>query len=133
MTALVAALLMVAIPFFAVSGLLTLVERRQDRRDAQRARQIMLTDAIHWELGAVAAPVVSRRSGGGWRVSMAVPFDRPAEVAALLRVTQRHFSAIEDGTESLEIVLTPTRSAVSPCAVKSLAPARGTTNTQLAA
>jgi hypothetical protein len=48
MTALIAALVLVAIPFFAVSGLLVLVERRQDRQDAQRARQIMLTDAIHW-------------------------------------------------------------------------------------
>lgn len=132
MTALIAAFVVVAVPFFAVSGLLTLVERRQNRRDLQLARQIMLTDAIHWELGAVAAPVVSRQRGG-WRVSMAVPFDRPAEVATLLRVTQRHFSADEDGAESLEIVLTPTRSALPPCAVKSLAPARGTTNTPLAA
>jgi len=132
MTTLIAALLMVAIPFFAVSGLLTLVERRENRRDAQVARQIMLTDAIHWELGAVAAPVVSRQRGG-WRVSMAVPLDRPAEVAALLRVTQSHFSSTENGMESLEIVLTPTRSTVSPRPVKSLAAARGTTDTPLAA
>lgn len=133
MTALIAALVMVAVPFVAVSALLALAERLQDRRESQRDRQIMLTDAIHWELGAVAAPVVSRRSGGGWRVFMAVPLDRPAEVTALLRVTQRHFSAEEQGAESLEIVLTPTRSVVSPCAVKSLAPARGATSTQLAA
>jgi hypothetical protein len=133
MTALVAALLMVAIPFVAVNALLVLVERLQNRRDSERDRQIMLTDAIHWELGAAAAPVVSRRRGGGWRVFMAVSLDRPAEVAALLRVTQRHFSADGDGTESLEIVLTPTRSVVSACAVKNLAPARSATNTQLAA
>ena len=133
MTTLVAALVMVAIPFVAVSAVLVLTERLQDRRDSERDRQIMLTDAIHWELGAAAAPVVSRRFGGGWRVFMAVPLDRPAEVAALLRVTQRHFSAIEEGTESLEIVLTSTRSVASPRAVKSLEPARGTTNTPLAA
>jgi hypothetical protein len=133
MTALVAALLMVAIPFVAVSALLTFVERLQNRRDFQRDRQIMLTDAIHWELGAAAAPVVSRRRGGGWRVAMAVPLDRPVEVAALLRVTERHFSADEEGTDSLEIVLTPNRSVVSPRAVKNLAPARGATNTPLAA
>ena len=133
MTALVAALLMVAVPFVAVSTLLTLVERLENRRDSERDRQIMLTDAIHWELGGAAAPVVSRRRGGGWRVFMAVPLDRPAEVAALLRVTQRHFSEDKEGTESLEIVLTPNRSVASACAVKSVAPARGATNTQLAA
>ena len=133
MTALVAALLMVAVPFVAVSALLALAERLQNRRDSERDRQIMLTDAIHWELGAAAAPVVTRRLGGGWRVFMAVPLDRPAEVAALLGVTQRHFSEDKEGTESLEIVLTPNRSVASPCAAKSPAPARGATNTPLAA
>ena len=133
MTALVAALVMVAVLLVAVSALLALVGRRQNRRDSERDRQIMLTDAIHWELGAAAAPVVSRKPGGGWRVFMAVPLDRPAEVAAILRVTERHFSADEKGTESLEIVLTPSKSVASPNAVKSLAPARGVTNTQLAA
>jgi hypothetical protein len=133
MTALVAALVMVAVLFVAVSALLALAERLQNRRDSERDRQIMLTDAIHWELGAAAAPVVSRRRGGGWRVFMAVPLDRPAEVAALLRVTQHHFSADEEGTESLEIVLTRNRSVASACAVKSVAPARGATDTPLAA
>jgi hypothetical protein len=133
MTTLIAALVMVAIPFVAVSAVLTLVERLQNRRDSERDRQIMLTDAIHWELGAAAAPVVSRRRGGGWRVFMAVSFDRPAEVAALLRVTQRHFSESENGLEPLEIVLTPNRFVASPRPVKSLAPGRGTTDTPLAA
>lgn len=133
MTALIAALVLVALPFVAVSAVLLVVERFQDRRDSERDRQIMLTDAIHWELGAAAAPVVSRRLRGGWRVFMAVPFDRPVEVAALLRVTHHHFAADAKGAESLEIVLTPNRSAASPRAVKSLAPARGATNTPLAA
>jgi len=132
MTALMAALVMVAVAFFAVSGLLTLVERRQNRRDAQRVRQIMLTDAIHWELGAVAAPVVSRQRGG-WRVSMAVPFERPVEVAALLRVTQSHFAAEGHGFEPLEIVLTPMNSPALPWAVRNLATVRSTSNKPLAA
>ena len=132
MTALIAALVMVAIPFVAVSAVLTIVERLQNRRDSERDRQIMLTDAIHWELGAAAAPVVSRWRGG-WRVLMAVPFDRPAEVAALLHVTQRHFSESENRMEPLEIVLTPNRLVAAARPVKSLAPARGTTNTPLAA
>jgi hypothetical protein len=133
MTALIAVLVFLAVPFVAVSTLLALVEHLQNKRDAARDQQIMLTDAIHWELGAVAAPVVTRRRGG-WRVSMAVPLDRPADVAALLRVTRGHFAANGNGTGPLEIVLTPARSAASPCAaVKNLAPARGTTNTSLAA
>jgi hypothetical protein len=113
MTTLIAIFVIVAIPFVAVSALLRFVERRQDRRDLQRDQQIMLTDAIHWELGAVAAPVVRRRPGGGWRVSMAVPIDRPAVVASLLRVTARHFAA-EKAAERLEIVLRPDTFGVRP-------------------
>lgn len=106
MTTLVGIFVIAAFPFVAVSALLKLAERLQDRRDLQRDQQIMLTDAIHWELGAAAAPVVHRRRGGGWRVSMAVPIDRPDVVTALLRVTARHFAA-EKVAECLEIVLTP--------------------------
>ena len=132
MTTSIAALVLVALPFVAVSAALLVVERLQDRRDSQQDRQIMLTDAIHWELGAVAAPVVSRRRGG-WRVSMSVPLDRPAEVAALLRVTERHFADDENGPAPFEMVLTPNRLVASPIAVRNLAPARTATNTSLAA
>jgi len=132
MTALVAVLVFVAIPFVAVSALLKLAERLQDRRDLQRDQQIMLTDAIHWELGAVTAPVVSRRPGGGWRVSMAVPIDRPAVVAALLRVTARHF-AEEKAAERLEIVLRPDTFGVRPRSSRLEAPGQASTDTPLAA
>ena len=132
MTTLVAVLVIVAIPFLAVSALLKFVERRQDRRDLQRDQQIMLTDAIHWELGAVAAPVVSRRPGGGWRVSMAVPLDRPAVVATLLRVTAHHFAA-EKAAERLEIVLRPDTFGVRPQSQGLGAPRQVATDTQLAA
>jgi len=132
MTALVAVLLIAAIPFAVVSALLRLVERMQDRRDLQRDQQIMLTDAIHWELGAVAAPVVSRRPGGGWRVSMAVPIDQPAVVAALLRVTERHFAA-EKAVERLEIVLSPATFGVRPLSQQLGAPREAATDRPLAA
>jgi hypothetical protein len=132
MTTVVAILLVVAIPFVAVSALLRLAERLQDRRDLQRDRQIMLTDAIHWELGAVAAPVVHWRPGGGWRVSMAVPFDRPAVVAALLRVTARHFAA-EKAAERLEIVLRPDTFGARPLPQQLDAPRQAATDTPLAA
>ena len=132
MTALIAILVIAVIPFVAVSALLKLVERLQDRRDLQRDQQIMLTDAIHWELGAVAAPVVSRRPGGGWRVSMAVPIDRPAVVAALLRVTERHFAA-EKAAERLEIVLRPATFGVRPLSQQLGAPPEAATDRPLAA
>ena len=106
MTALLTALVVLAIPFLAVSALLVLAERREDRRQLARDRQIALTDAIHWELGAVVAPTVTRRPGGGWRVSIAVPLERPAVVADILRVTACHFAA-EKTAERLEIMLTP--------------------------
>lgn len=130
MTALVAIFVIVAIPIAAVSALLGLAERLQDRRDIQRDQQIMLTDAIHWELGAAAAPVVHRRPGGGWRVSMAVPIDRPAVVAALLRVTARHFTA-EKAAERLEIVLRPDTFGVRPSRPE--ASRQASTDTPLAA
>lgn len=115
MAALLTALVVLAIPFLAVTALLTLAERREDRRQLARDRQIALTDAIHWELGAIAAPTVTRRSRGRWRVSIPVPLERPAMVAAILRVTACHFAA-EKAAEQLEIVLTPPFRGWSPVA-----------------
>jgi hypothetical protein len=132
MTVLLAALVIVAIPFLAVSALLKLSEHLQDRRELEGDRQVELTDAIHWELGAVAAPVVQRRLGGGWRVSMAVPLDRAAEVAALVHLTAKHFSG-ETATKSLEIVLRPATWNVRPLGIQPQAPRQVTTNRPLAA
>jgi len=117
MTVLLMALVIVAIPFLAVTALLKLSERVQDRRDLERDRQIELTDAIHWELGAIAAPVVRRRRGGGWRVSMAIPLDKSGEVAALVSLVQKHFGA-GPAAERLEIVLTPPTWNVRPLGVR---------------
>jgi hypothetical protein len=105
MTVLLTALVVLAIPCLALTALLVFVERREDRRQLTRDRQIALVDAIHSELGAVAAPTVTRRRGG-WRVSMAVPLERSAVVADLVRLTAAHFAA-EKTAERLEIVLTP--------------------------
>ena len=106
MTVWLAALLTIAIPFLAVSALLRFSERLQDRRELERERQIELTDAIHWEFGAVAAPVVRQRWFGGWRVSMAIPLDRAGEVGAVVRLTAKLFRA-ESAGKRLEIVLQP--------------------------
>jgi hypothetical protein len=93
-------------PFLVVIALLRLADSVSARRDARHTRQIALTDAIHRELGAVAAPVVSRRPGGGWLVSMAVPLDRPGTTAAIVRITERMF-ARDGGVDPLRILLTP--------------------------
>jgi hypothetical protein len=133
MTALLTAVVVLLLPFLAISALLVLAERLQDRRERARYRQISLTDAIHRELGAVAAPTVRQRLGGGWAVSMAVPLDRPAAVAAILRVTGQHFSPQEQEAVPLEIILTPETSSVWPRAAHPMVPPRGTAGTPLAA
>ena len=132
MTALVAILVMLAIPFLVLRALLALAERVQERRELARYRQIELTDAIHWELGAVAAPVVRRRLSGAWLVSMTLPLDRPALVAKILEVTGRHFASSETA-EPLEIVLTPDTSNVWPRPAESPAPRQVATDRPLAA
>jgi hypothetical protein len=100
------AIVVAASPLGVVVGLLRLMDRLQRKRAARYARQIALTDAIHREMGAVAAPTVERRRGGGWLVRMMVPFDRPAMVATILRVTDQVFAS--SGTrDALQIVLTP--------------------------
>ena len=94
-------------PFLVVIALLRLADFVSARREASVARQIALTNAIHRELGAVAAPVVSRRPGGGWLVSMAVPLDRPGTTAAIVRITERMFAPAGGGADPLRILLTP--------------------------
>jgi hypothetical protein len=86
-------LLLALTPFVLLAVLLRVAERLQQRRLECYVRQIELTDAIHRELGAVAAPTVRRRRDGRWLISMTVPFDRPAVVAAILRVTDQMFGS----------------------------------------
>src|SRR5256886_2582204 len=87
----------------ASGGLTARVERR---RAAVIARQIELTDAIHREVGALVAPWVMRRPGGAWRVRIAVPFERPAVVEAIVAVVRRTF------TGRFDLVLTPQENVV---------------------
>ena len=95
-------------PFAVVAGLLRLAEHVSRRRESESAQQIRLTDAIHREVGAVAAPVVRRDWGGRWLVSMAVPLDRPGTTAAIVRITERMFAQqVADRTDQLRIVLAP--------------------------
>jgi hypothetical protein len=73
--------MIVLLPFLAVWGLLALAGSRERRREARVFRQIALTDAIHREMGAVAAPEVHRTWSGEWVVSVRVALSREATVA----------------------------------------------------
>ena len=96
-------LVFLVVPVAVVMGLLRLAGRAERRREEGRARQVMLTDAIHSKLGAVVAPVVSRRRGG-WDVSIAVPFARPALVAEVVSIVHGDFTSRHGGAP--RIVLT---------------------------
>jgi len=91
-------------PMAVVVILLKIAEGAARRRQDEVARQIELTDEIHRELGAVAAPTVERGSEGAWIVTMRVPLERPGTVAALLRITHRVFSRAAGAP--LRVVLT---------------------------
>jgi len=85
--------LMFAAPLAALAALVMLIERRHQRRQAEILRQIALTDALHARLGALVAPVVRRRHRA-WQVAVAVPFERPAIVAAVLATVQGMFGQV---------------------------------------
>ena len=102
-------------PILPAVGLLVLAEWRDRRRAVVIARQIRLTDAIAEELGAVVAPLVSRRLGRPWCVSMQLPVDRPAVAGRVLAITHRTLSGI--GTARYQLVLTPTVPAPAPVPV----------------
>ena len=90
-------------PFAIVLALLAWADQRERRRRDVLARQIALTDCIHERLGAVAAPVIRHRRGA-WYVALAVPFDRPAVIEALVAIVLETFAVHE--RRSLFIVLT---------------------------
>ena len=92
-------------PILPAVGLLVLAEWRDRRRAVVIARQIRLTDAIAEELGAVVAPLVSRRLGRPWCVSMQLPVDRPPVAGRVLAITHRTLSGI--GAARYQLVLTP--------------------------
>jgi len=92
-------ILVLATPMALLLTLTARLDHSRLRRRLEIAQQIALTDAIHAQLGAVAAPVV-RRKREGWRVAVAVPFERPAVVDAVLESVQQEF-----GRSDITIVL----------------------------
>jgi hypothetical protein len=101
-----AALVVLLVPVLALVGLLIAIERRQRARDNVVARQIMLTDAIHAELGAVVSPVVQKRAFRPWRVVFALPEGRILEMARLISITDRVLGARLRSSGDLQIVFT---------------------------
>jgi hypothetical protein len=91
-------------PLLAVGALLALAGWRDRRALAATAHQTRLTDALADEIGVVVAPVVERRLGT-WRVTVAVPLERPLVVARILWVLHRTLGRI--GCERYEIILSP--------------------------
>lgn len=97
-----------AAPFLGIAGIFRLVGAVRERRQRAIVRQIELTDEIHRELGAAAAPFVRERARGRWQVRVAVPLDSPGTVGALVRIIQAFFTSRDGaGAAGLEIVLTP--------------------------
>lgn len=98
-------ILVASAPFVVVFVLLAWTSRRERLRRDVQARQVALTDSVHERLGAVAAPVVCRRRRG-WQVRVAVPFERPALIEALLAIVLEAFASRERDQRLHEIVLT---------------------------
>ena len=96
------------IPFLAVWGLLRIAGAVERRRQGCVSRQIALTDAIHREVGAAAAPEVRRTWRGEWVVSMRLALSRESTVGTITRITGDLFRRL-DGREAprLRVVLLP--------------------------
>lgn len=99
------------LPFLALAGLLWMTGRIRARREACIWRQIALTDAIHRELGAAAAPEVWRGRSREWIVSVRVPLHREEIVGAVTRITHDVFRRLErEDPPRLRVVLRPQES-----------------------
>jgi hypothetical protein len=105
------AIVTMLLPFLAVAGLLWVAGRIRARREACIARQIALTDAIHRELGAAAAPEVRRGRSREWIVSLRVPLYHEETVGAITRIAHDVFRRLErEDPPRLRVVLRPQES-----------------------
>ena len=77
------------VPVAVLVTLVVAIEARRRARAAVAARQILLTDAIHAELGAIVSPVVEKRARRPWRVVFAIADGRTRDVGRLVAITER--------------------------------------------
>jgi hypothetical protein len=112
------------IPLLAVWGLLQVAGAVERGRQRCVSRQIALTDAIHRELGAAAAPEVRRTWTGEWVVSVRLALSRESTVGTIARITGDLFRRL-DGRESpqLRLVLLPVDERVRRARTESARPA----------
>src|SRR4029453_11658919 len=102
------AIMIALVPFLAVWALLAFSSRVEFARNVRVARQIALTEAIHRELGAVAAPEVQRGWTGRWTVSVPLPLQREGLVGAISRITHDLFRRLDrQETPGGGLALTP--------------------------
>ena len=85
----VAVLIVLLVPAAGLVAVLLAVEARQRAHADVVARQIMLTDAVHAELGAFVSPVVEKRAFRPWRVIFTLPESRVRDMARLMAITDR--------------------------------------------
>ena len=103
-----AGIALVLLVFGAWFGLLGLAAHVQRLRNERVARQIVVTDAIHRELGAIVAPFVTRRGRNAWEVAMAAPLDRPLAVGRILAIAYDTLAAETPAAPpEVSFVLTP--------------------------
>src|SRR5262245_4548776 len=114
MLTLLVTVVMVAVPFLGVIGLLLLVTRSQRAREALVAQQIAVTEAIHRELGAVVAPSMVKSTWGSPRLVIPIALEHPNLVAAVLRIADRVLRGWNGGAgRRLQIVVVPRPDAPS--------------------
>ena len=116
-------LVLVVLPMTGVSVLLLAVGRLQRAREERIAHQVAVTDAIHAELGAVVSPVVKRRFRRGWRIEIAVPFERAAMVGRVVAIAQSAMvRADPQAADRVKVVLTTQEARVQRANVRRLQP-----------
>ena len=71
----------VLLGFVLVGGPVLLMDWLRGRRQTAIERQIALTDALDEQLGAIVAPMVTRRLFGPWEIQLVVPYLRSAVMA----------------------------------------------------
>jgi hypothetical protein len=104
MLAAFAVLLLTLSPILVVVALLGVAAWRERRWQAAVARQVAVTDAIAWEMGAIVAPEVKPALWGPWELRIAVPLSRPLVVGRIVAIADRVLTRIPGRHE---IVLTP--------------------------
>ena len=106
MLSVVAVLLVLIAPAAVLVAVLMAVEARQRAHADVVARQIMLTDAVHAELGAFVSPVVEKRAFRPWRVVFTLPESRVRDMARLMAITDRVMDRHPSPSDEVHIVFT---------------------------